>query len=439
MYRTLPFCLLLIISLECLAQNPTSGSNPDPSKAPAAAITLEQAIQLAKSNAPQFRQALTESGLAREDKVQARADLLPGVSYTTGAIYTQPNGTPSGIYVAANSVHEYISQGVVHEALSVTSVADYRKAHFLEALGRAKAEVALRGLVSTVVQDFYGVIAFDRKAVNAQAAADEAKHFLGLSQQLEHGGEVAHSDVIKAQLQANDRERDLQEARLADEKARLALAVLIFPTFTRDYNLLDDLQQFPAIPDLPRVQELAARNNADVAAAIASMKAADQEVTSAIGGHLPSLNFNYFYGIDATHYATRTDGVSNLGYQVSASLDLPIFNWGATQSKVRQAQLRRDQANVELKSAQREALANLQGFYDEAKVALGQLDILRQSAELSVESLKLTNLRYRSGEATALEVVDAQNTAVQARNNYDDGAVRYRVALANLQTLTGSF
>jgi len=38
-----------------------------------------------------------------------------------------------------------------------------------------------------------------------------------------------------------------------------------------------------------------------------------------------------------------------------------------------------------------------------------------------------------------LEVVDAQTTLVGARNAYDDGMVRYRVALANLQTLTGAF
>ena len=55
------------------------------------------------------------------------------------------------------------------------------------------------------------------------------------------------------------------------------------------------------------------------------------------------------------------------------------------------------------------------------------------------ESLRLTNLRYQAGEATALEVVDAQTTLLQARNAYDDGLVRYRLALANLQTLTGAF
>jgi len=38
-----------------------------------------------------------------------------------------------------------------------------------------------------------------------------------------------------------------------------------------------------------------------------------------------------------------------------------------------------------------------------------------------------------------LEIVDAQNTLVLARNNYDDGEVRYRMAIANLQTITGAF
>jgi len=48
-------------------------------------------------------------------------------------------------------------------------------------------------------------------------------------------------------------------------------------------------------------------------------------------------------------------------------------------------------------------------------------------------------LRYQAGEATVLEVVDAQTTLAGARNAYDDGLARYRVALANIQTLTGAF
>jgi outer membrane protein TolC len=67
------------------------------------------------------------------------------------------------------------------------------------------------------------------------------------------------------------------------------------------------------------------------------------------------------------------------------------------------------------------------------------MESLASSAEMAAESLRLVNLRYQAGESTVLEIVDAQNTLTQARNAYDDGQVRYRVAIANLQTLTGSF
>ena len=82
-------------------------------------------------------------------------------------------------------------------------------------------------------------------------------------------------------------------------------------------------------------------------------------------------------------------------------------------------------------------LAEIKSLYAEAETALNELGGLNRSAELADESLRLTTLRYKSGEATVLEVVDAQSTFAQSSFAYQDGAVRYRVALANLQTLTG--
>ena len=61
------------------------------------------------------------------------------------------------------------------------------------------------------------------------------------------------------------------------------------------------------------------------------------------------------------------------------------------------------------------------------------------AVELAAENLRLTLLRYQAGESTILELVDAQTLQIQSRNSYDDGLVRYRMALANLQTLTGAF
>jgi outer membrane protein TolC len=403
-------------------------------------LTLADALTRAKANSVQFQAAVTQLGLAREDRVQARAALLPGVNYNNSFIYTQGNGSAAGRFVANNGVHEYISQGVAHEALGFGSFADYQRARAAQAVAKAKAEVAARGLVVTVVQSFYGLLTAQDKTLNIARANDEAQHFLELGKKLEVGGEVAHSDVIKAQIQANDAQRQLQDTKLAEQNARLSLAVLLFPNFFQDFALVNDLSAAPALPSMAQVEEMARNNNPELRAAFASLEVANKEVTVARAAHLPSLSVDMFYGIDANQFATEDrNGFRNLGYSGAATLNIPIFSWGATQSKVKQAELQRHQAQVELSAAQRQALADMQSFYAEAETARSQLDTLRNSADLAAESLRLTNLRYQAGEATALEVVDAQNTLTLARNAFHDGEARYHLAIANLQTLTGAF
>ena len=198
-------------------------------------LTLQDALARAKANDPQFRAALTDLGVAHQDTVQSRAQLLPNVNYNMQYIYTQGNGTPTGRFLANNGVHEYIAQGNVHQALSPGMFAEYRKTAAAEALARAKSEVATRGLVVTVVQAYYGYVVAQRKYATAQKAAAEADHFFGISQKLQNGGEVARSDVIKAQIQNNQTGRELQDALLAMNKTRLDLAVLLFPKVRRKF------------------------------------------------------------------------------------------------------------------------------------------------------------------------------------------------------------
>ena len=94
---------------------------------------------------------------------------------------------------------------------------------------------------------------------------------------------------------------------------------------------------------------------------------------------------------------------------------------------------------MELTYAQRLTISKLYSFYNEAYTAKRTVESLRQASELAGEELRLTTLRYQAGQSSALEVVDAQNTLGQVRNAYDDGQARFRLALAQLQTLTGSF
>lgn len=414
-------------------------------------LTLKDALDLARKNSAQFQAAQTEAALARQDRFQAGAALLPGVTYNNQVLYSQ--AAPAAVaaktlvpvlYIANNAVHEYVSQANVHETIDLAEVAAFRRVSAMAALARARAEIASRGLVVTVVQTYYTMAAAQQKMETARQAAEEGENFLKLTQELEKGGEVAHADVIKADLQAQDRRRQFQETQLAFLNAKLNLSVLILPDFNDRFDLSDDLHANVPLPTLEEVKEQAARENPDVRVALEAARAAGSDVTAARAGYLPSLGLDYWYGIDAENFGvnfpTKVNGqaFSNLGTSISATLNIPIWNWGATQSRVKQAELRRTQAKRELSFAQRKLLAEIQSFYSEAETAMNELAGLKRSAELAAESLRLTTLRYKNGEATVLEVVDAQTTAAQASNAYQDGAVRYRVALANLQTLTGA-
>ena len=444
-------CLFVLGLLTATSTGFAQAPSPPQAQGAPLTITLQDALQRARQNDPQYRDSMTQLGLAREDRVQARAGLLPDVNFNNSFIYTQGTGPlptscqsltvgcPTSRFVANNGVHEYISQGDVHQALSLTNLGDYRRADAALAMARAKAEVATRGLTVAVTQLYYGLVVSERKYATAQRAATEAARFLDISQKLESGGEVAHADVIKARIQAQQQQRDLQETQIGMERSRLDLAVVIFKDFNQDFTVVDDLQTPELLPSFAEVESAGQKNNPDLRAALAAYQVADHEVTSAWGGLLPSLSIDYFYGIDSNKFAIRTDGVRNLGYSTVATLQIPIFSWGADRSKLKQAELRRDQAHVELSFAQRQLLSHLREFYSEAETARSEMESLASSAELAADSLRLTTMRYQAGESTVLEVVDAQNTLTQARNAYDDGQSRYRIAVANLQTLTGTF
>jgi outer membrane protein TolC len=445
-WASMPALVFSCAGIAAAQQSPPPAAAQPPKNAPQAAaatapaplrLTLEDALARARKNSTQFQAAQTDAALARQDRYQAAAALLPGVTYNNQAIYTKVNrgGTT---FIANNGAHEYLSQANVHESIDLVSISGFRRASAASALAKARAEIASRGLVVTVVQSYYSVAAAQLKLESAKKTGDEGDRFLKMTQELENGGEVAHSDVIKAELQAQDRHRQLLEAQLGLLNARLGFAVLIFPDFNDYFELAEDLHAGVPLPTLAEVQQRAARDNPDVRAALKAVQQAGHEVTGARGGYLPTLSLDYWYGIDAPQFAVNDrNGFSNLGSAAAVTLNIPIWNWGATQSRIKQAELRRAQAQRELSLTQRKLLAEIKSLYAEADTALNELSGLSRGAELSGEGLRLTTLRYKGGEATVLEVVDAQTTFAQANAAYQDGAVRYRVALANLQTLTG--
>jgi outer membrane protein TolC len=422
-------------------------------------ITLEEAIRRAEANEPNFAAAKGASESATLDRSIARAGLLPSARLYSEGIYTQPNGiytegddgepsAPLPRFVANDSrPREYLDQGIVDETLSMSGVAAVRKADAAAAMARAQLEIARRGLIAAVTELFYGSLASDHKVAIAQRAYQDAADFTSITSKREKLGEAAHADVIKAQLTEQQQWRGVEDAKLAAQTARLDLGVLLFADPRTAYTLQasDVIAPLPPFDD---VQAAATKNNPQLKSALAALDQGNADVMASRAALMPSVGLNVTYGIDANEFAVNgpllTSGAfagtqaRNLGYSTAFTVNLPVWDWLSTEHKVKQSEIRRQVAQVALSTTQRQLIASLQEYYSAAQTAQQELESLNQSVADAAESLRLSELRYKGGEALVIEVVDAQNAYVAVENSREDGRVRYENALAQLQTLTGT-
>jgi outer membrane protein TolC len=411
-------------------------------------LTLSDALERARANDAQFQAVMTDAKIAGEDRVQAGALLLPAISATTQYLGTKGD-TPlaTGRFVSNDGVDLYRAWLVVHEEISPNMFTPKRRASAAEALALARLEIARRGLLVTVTERYYALVTSERKYAAAQQASQQAQRFLQIAQQQQRLGQVAQADVLKADIQFRQQDQAYREALVQIENSRLQLAVLLFPALNQNFTVVDDLTAAPALPSFPEARSLAEKENPALRAATAALGVAEQDVAGAKNAFLPTLFIDADFGIEANEFALHSVATSapelgvlpNLGYFVTVNLSVPVWDWGGLRSKLHQSNLRASQARIEVTQAQRQIVSDLYSRYNEAMAARASSNASQGIVDLAAESLRLTNLRYQAGESTALEVVDAQNTLIQARDAYDAALTRYRVALAGLQMVTGAF
>jgi outer membrane protein TolC len=452
-----PGIVLLLQAAALMAYGQTQSeavATPPGANAPVT-ITLDDAIRLAQASEPGYAAAKATSQSADLDRSIARAGLLPSARLYNQDIYTQPNGiyaeggegvsSPNPKFVANDSrPREYIAQGIAEETLSVAGFAGVHHANAAADMASAEQEIARRRLVIAVTNMFFSSIAADRKLAVAEQARQEAADFSRLTTQREQAREVAHADAVKAHIVEQQRIRDAQDAQLASEKARLELGVLLFADPRTPYTLNAPAAEAP-LASKEEVEQAAAQRNPELKSALAALATSQADVTAAWGAMLPNAVLSVNYGIDANEFAVNGPLVDpsglkarNLGYSTSVTVNLPVWDWLSNQHKIKQSEIRRDVEKVALSNTQRRLIAQLDEAYSEARAAHDQLASLDMSVTDATESLRLTKLRYSSGEATVVDVVDAESTYVSTEDAREDGRVRYETARAELEAITGT-
>jgi outer membrane protein TolC len=440
---------LLSIITSAHAQTPSvsptpSSVVPSPQITNATPLTLEEALRLANAQASTYQEAILNEGIAAEDVKQAQAAFLPKVSAPLSYIYTSPAlglapGEPRApSFIANNAISEYEALVNVAGDFDVAGKlrATLAKNRALLSAAHAGAEVAKRALAQAVFESYYGMSLATAERIAAEgnlAAAEEFEHITSL---MLSAGEVAPVDLTRAQLQTLARRDELERARANEDVAAGSLRVLVGYEFTRPITTADlalslpvdsEYQQFKA-EDITRRPEFTQFDQ--------QLRAARQEIKIARADRFPALTYSINGGFD-TDSLKGPRLKEHSGVSAAVSLTIPIFDWGATRSRERQARLR-----VQLAENERNIAARgfTQQFYlarSAAASAATRITLAREGVTKAEENLSASIARYRAGEAPIVEVTDAQTTLVTQRSLLYQALFDYQIAMSRLRQATG--
>lgn len=300
--KVIPLAVLVaVVCVTSYAQIPS----PSPTST-TPALSLDEALRLANTQASTFQTALLNERVAAEDVRQARAAFLPKVSTPLSYIYTSPAlglppGEPRGpSFVTSDGIGVY--DGLVNVSGDFDMAGRLRatlaKNRALLAAAHAGAEVARRELAQAVIETYYGLALANAQLRAAEQNLTGAEEFEHITSLLLSCGEVAAVDLTRAQLQTLTRRDELERARSNEAVAAGSLRVLVGYDFSRPITTMDlalavpissEVQQFKA-EDVSRRPEFTQLEQ--------QLRAAKQEIKIAHADRLPSLSYSVNGGFD---------------------------------------------------------------------------------------------------------------------------------------------
>jgi outer membrane protein TolC len=228
----------------------------------------------------------------------------------------------------------------------------------------------------------------------------------------------------------------LERARANEQVAAGALRVLVGYEFTRPIVTSDLALAIPIDAEYQRFKAEDISRRPEFTQLDQQLRAAKQEIKIARADRLPSLSYSINGGFN-TDSLKPPRLKEHSGVSAAISLTIPIFDWGETRSRERQARFRVEAAEIERTMALRGFTQQFYAARAQVASAATRISLARDGLIKAQDNLSASIARYRAGEAQIVEVTDAQTTLVEQRSGLYQAIFDYQMALARLRQSTG--
>lgn len=288
-------------------------------------------------------------------------------------------------------------------------------------------------VVFAVASSYLLTIAERSRVDSAEAQRDTAKALYQQTADQKKAGIAAAIDVLRSQVELQQREQELILARNGLAKQRLVLARVIGLPAGQQFALSTDVV-FETLPTLELSDALseAYARRPDLLSAKAGVRAAELEKKAVHAERYPSISAAADYGDIGVNPATSHSTVN-----AAAELNIPIFQGGRVHADAIHANAEETQARQKLENLRGQIDQEVRDAFLDVASSRDRVSVEKNATELATETLQQARDRFASGVTDNIEVVQAQEALASAQESYIASLYSFNVSKLDLAQAIG--
>ena len=411
--------------------------------AQASALDFKQVYQAALEQDATIRASRAAADSGRERLPQARAGLLPQVSASAGRNSnsldtTSPNilgelGTTNDRYFSDNK-----SVQLRQPLVNMQRWLQFEQAKSMVAETEATLDRDLQNLVVRVAGAYFEYLMSDEQL---ELVLAQKKMYTSLVDAAKKGiaaGSGTRTDIDDAQARLDMASAQELEARQNQDQTRRQLEVLINQPVASVAKLnVPALKLVGPVPaSLDEWTSRAEKNSPEIKAMQARLEAARREVSKSQAGHLPTLDAVAQWSNSGSENITRI----NSRYEnksIGVQLNVPLFSGGYVNSTIRQAVAEQARAEETLEALRRDLGVRVHKEFRGVSEGVMRVRALEQAVRSADQMMKSTQMSFKAGSRTQLDVLNAQQQYTMALRDLAQARFVYLMSKVKLASLAG--
>ncbi len=410
---------------------------------PAGAADLLETYHAAQSQDAVFAAARATHQAGQEKLPQGRSLLLPSVNLSANSTFNDNSIKYQGTTPFSSGTSRFNSHGygvnLTQPLFRQQNWMAYTEAGLQVAQADAQFNGAEQDLILRVAQAYFDVLIAQDSVQLAEAQKTAISEQLEQAKRNFEVGTATITDTYEAQARYDlvDAQEIAAQSNLEVKKRTLQQLTNTMPGDLRQLGQQFKLEALQP-SDMEKWVDEAQQHNSQLAVAQAAAELAGKEVARNRGGHYPTLDLVANYSENFANGGSLGVGSDSRNAAVGVQLNMPLFQGGAIQSKVREAEANRNRAGEELETARRNIALQTRQAYLGVVNGIAQVKALQQALKSSESLLEASKLGQEVGVRTNLDVLNAQQQLYSTRRDLYQAEYNYLISQLRLKAAVGT-